>query len=73
MCWLHLSPFFPLFSLHAVLSTIFRVCVLCVLGYRVGAVAAVLPVWEPLRLVLLVVNVFHRFSCPFGVFYVLPI
>ena len=63
---------FLLFSLHVVSSAIFRVCVLHVLGYCVGAVAPVLPVQETLRLVLLVVNAFHQFSCPFGVFYVLP-
>ena len=41
-------------------------------GLACRAVAPVLPVQELLRLVLLVVHVFCQFSCPFGVFYVLP-
>ena len=68
MCWSCLSLLF----LRVVPSAIFGVWILHVLGYRVGTVAPVLPVWELLQLVLLVINVFCRFLCPFGVFYVLP-
>ena len=39
MCWSCVSLFFLLFSLCVVSSAIFRVWVLHVLGYRVGAVA----------------------------------
>ena len=37
-----------------------------VLGECAGAVAPVLPVWEPLQLVLLVVNVIFIVFMPFG-------
>ena len=54
-------------------SAIFRVWVLLHVKFCVGAVAPVLPVQEPLRLVLLVVNaIFVGFLCFLHEFCTLP-
>ena len=59
--------------LHAVFSVIFRVWVFdCILSGCAGAVALVLPVREPLQLVLLVVNLIFIFWGILQVFYALP-
>ena len=64
---------FPLAVFVCCISAIFRVWVLLHTKSCVGAVAPVLPVQEPLRLVSLVVSViFFSFSCFLCEFCILP-